>query len=291
MKPLAVVTGAGGLIGQYMVKTAYRWVPGWEIRGWSRANVDLTDFDAVDRLWSTLRPSAVVHCAALSRTKDCEHDPALARLVNVSVTEHLSKLAQNIPFLFLSSGEVFNGQKGWYTETDAATPINEYGRTKLCAEQSVLENPRHTVVRIVLTAGESTQKDRSFVEDMCRVARSGRECRLYTDEFRCPLPAGVIVRAIWELIQRERPGLYHLGGAERLSRWQIGELLLPWYPELKGCLVKGSARDHVGAPRPADLSLRCEAIENLLSFRLPGLSEWLRERASRGTDLWDYFAP
>jgi dTDP-4-dehydrorhamnose reductase len=256
----------------------------------ARADVDLTNFEAVARLWSTLKPSAVIHCAALSRTKDCERDPALARLVNVSVTEYLSKLAQNIPFLFLSSGEVFNGQKGWYKETDDATPINEYGRTKLCAEQSVLANPRHTVVRIVLTAGESSQKDRSFVEDMCRVARSGREVRLYTDEFRCPLPAGVIARAIWELIQRERPGLYHLGGAERLSRWHIGELLLPWYPELKGCLVKGSTRDHVGAPRPADLSLRCEAIENLLSFRLPGLSEWLRERASRGRDLWDYLA-
>ena len=42
------------------------------------------------------------------------------------------------------------------------------------------------------------------------------------------------------------------GGNERLSRWEIGETLLPWCPELKGHLMKGSARNHVGSPRPAD---------------------------------------
>ena len=79
----------------------------------------------------------------------------------------------------------------------------------------------------------------------------------------CPLPAGVIARVIWELVDREQPGLYHLGGSERLSRWEIGEALLSWYPELKGRLVKGFAKNHVGSFRPADLSLRCDKIQNL----------------------------
>ena len=114
---------------------------------------------------------------------------------------------------------------------------------------------------------------------------------LYADEFRCPLPAGVIARAIWELVDRKQPGLYHLGGSERLSRWEIGETLLPWYPELKGRLMKGSARNHVGSLRPADLSLRCDKIQRLLSFRIPGFREWLAGRSRRGADLWDYIGP
>ena len=56
---------------------------------------------------------------------------------------------------------------------------------------------------------------------------------LYADEFRCPLPAGVIARVTWALVDHTQPGLYHLGGSERLSRWEIGETLLPWYPELR----------------------------------------------------------
>jgi dTDP-4-dehydrorhamnose reductase len=230
----------------------------------------------------------VIHCAALSRTKDCEVNPEAARRINVEATAHLVKLSRDIPFIFLSSGEVFDGKTGWYGETDEPNPINVYGHTKLEAEQAVLENPGHSVVRIVLTAGTSETGDRSFVEDMCRTAKAGKDVTLYADEFRCPVPAGVIARVIWELVDRKQPGLYHLGGSERLSRWEIGETLLPWCPELKGYLKKGSARNHVGSPRPADLSLRYDKIQSLLSFRIPGFREWLAGRSRRGSDLWDY---
>ena len=288
MAPRAIITGAAGLIGQYLVKTAPRWAPVWDIQGLTRADLDLTDRANVERTWQSIKPNAVIHCAALSRTKACEQDPEQARRINAEITAHLAQLSQAIPFIFLSSGEVFDGSTGWYGETDEPNPINVYGQTKLEAEQAVLQNPRHTVVRIVLTAGTSETGDRSFVEDMYRTAKAGKDVTLYADEFRCPLPAGVIARVIWELVDREQPGLYHLGGSDRLSRWEIGETLLPWCPELKGHLMKGSARNHVGSPRPADLSLRCDKIQSLLSFRIPGFREWLAGRSRRDADLWDY---
>ena len=288
MAPRAVITGAAGLIGQYLVKTASRWAPAWDVQGLSRAELELTETSKVDARILALKPDLLIHCAALSRTKACEQDPAQARRDNVVVTVHLAQLCQNIPFIFLSSGEVFDGKTGWYSETDEPNPTNVYGQTKLEAERMVLQNPRHTVVRIVLTSGTSQHGDRSFVEGMCRTAKAGKDVTLYADEFRCPLPAGVIARACWELADRKQPGLYHLAGSERLSRWDIGKALLPWYPELEGRLVKGSARNHVGSPRPADLSLRCDKIQQLLSFRIPGFREWLTGRSSLGSDLWDY---
>ena len=288
MAPRAVITGAAGLIGQYLVKTASRWAPGWDAYGLSRAELELTDTSKVDARIRALKPDLLIHCAALSRTNACEQDPDQARRDNVEVTAHLAQLCQDIPFIFLSSGEVFDGKTGWYSETDEPNPINVYGQTKLEAEQMVLQNPRHTVIRIVLTSGASQNGDRSFVEDMCRAAKASKDVTLYADEFRCPLPASVIARACWELADRRQSGLYHLGGSERLSRWDIGEALLPRYPELEGRLVKGSARNHIGSPRPADLSLRCDKIQRLLSYRIPGFREWLTGRARRGTDLWDY---
>ncbi|OQW30490.1 MAG: NAD(P)-dependent oxidoreductase [Nitrospira sp. SG-bin1] len=288
MKPRVIITGSTGLIGRYFVTSASRWAFGCEVHPLGRVEVDLTDPAAVEQIWHHLKPSAVIHCAALSRTKECEDNQQLARRLNVDVTAHLAKLSGDIPFIFLSSGEVFDGKAGWYRETDEPHPINFYGKTKLEAEQLVLQNPRHTVVRIVLTAGTSQLGDRSFVEDMCRTARSGKNMTLFADEYRCPLPAGAIARAIWELANAKASGLYHLGGRERLSRWEIGQALLPWYPELQDHLIKGWARDHTGAPRPADLSLSCEKIQALLSFPLPGLRSWLKDRAHRGVDLWDY---
>jgi dTDP-4-dehydrorhamnose reductase len=288
MANCAIITGAVGLIGQYFLKTAVRWAPEWEVHGLTRDDVDLTDQHAVERMWRSLKPDAVIHCAALSRTKDCEQDPQLARRINVEATAHLARLSKDIPFIFLSSGEVFDGRRGWYREEDEALPINIYGKTKLEAEQRVLENPAHTAVRIVLTAGSSHHGDRSFVEDMCRSVKNGKQVTLYGDEIRCPLPAGAIARSVWELLDKGASGLYHLGGRERLSRWEIGQALLRWYPELQGHLVEGSVGGHTGAPRPADLSLNCEKLRALLSFPIPGFRSWLKNRKRQDVDVWDY---
>jgi dTDP-4-dehydrorhamnose reductase len=284
----AIITGAAGLVGQYLLKSAPRWAPDWAVQGLTRDQLDLTDRSAVASAFRQQHPDLIIHCAALSRTKDCEADPAAATRVNVDATRTLVDLAADTRLIFVSTGEVFDGSAGWYDESAEPNPINVYGRTKLAAERVVLQHPAHAVVRIVLTAGTSISGDRSFVEDMVRTARAGQDVNVYADEFRCPLPAGVIARALWEFAGQDKPGLYHLGGSERLSRWEIGEALLPWYPELRGRLVKTSARSHRGAPRPVDLSLVCGKMQQLLSFPIPGLRSWLDGRRERAEDLWDY---
>lgn len=288
MAPLALITGAAGLIGQYLLKTAPRWAPRWEVRGLTRQDVDLTDAGAVRRFWRDRHPQTVIHCAAQSRTGPCQEDPALARRINVEATARLAELSADIPFLFFSSDQVFDGSKGWYVETDPVSPLNVYGETKAEAERLVLQNPRHSVIRVALNAGTSLTGDRSFVEDMRNSVKDGTSLTLFTDEFRCPLPAGTTARALWELIGQDRPGLYHLGGADRLSRWEIGQALTPWYPELVGLIRPGSVGDYVGAPRPPDLSMNCDKLQRLLSFPLSDFRAWLGGRTTTGTDLWDY---
>jgi len=288
MAPLVLITGAAGLIGRYLLKTAPRWAPQWEVRGLTRQDVDLTDAGALRRLWRDLHPQVVIHCAAQSRTGPCQQNPTLARQINVEATSLLAELAAGIPFLFFSSDQVFDGAKGWYVETDPVNPLNVYGETKAEAERLVLQNPRHSVIRVGLNAGMSPTGDRSFVEDMRNSVKDGRLLTLFTDEFRCPLPAGMTARAVWELIGQDRPGLYHLGGAERLSRWEIGQALASWYSELTEHIHPGSMESYAGAPRPPDLSMNCAKLQGLLSFPLSGFRAWLAGRTTTGADLWDY---
>ena len=82
-------------------------------------------------------------------------------------------------------------------------------------------------------------------------------------------------RRVWELATRNRTGVFHGAGAERLSRWQIGQLLARRRPELRAKIEPGSARDFPGPPRAPDTSLNISRIQEILSAPLPGLSEWL----------------
>jgi len=276
--PTASITGAGGLIGNYLVQSAAAYAPGWRIIGLRRGDLDLTDFAAVRARFQRDRPQLVIHCAALSKSAVCEADPTRARKLNVEVTAVLCELAssRDCGMVFFSSDLVFDGRRGNYVETDAVNPLSIYGETKVAAEQIVLSNPLHVVIRTSLNAGVSPTGDRGFNEEMRRAWQAGQTLRLFTDEFRNPIPAEVTARAVWELIAKNRTGLYHMAGSERLSRWQIGQLLAARRPQLDPRIEPASLKEYRGAPRSPDTSLNCAKAQRLLSFRLPGLTEWLR---------------
>lgn len=279
-KPLVWITGAGGLIGNALVQTSARHAPRWQVRGLARPQLDLLDFDAVARMFRKEPPAAIIHCAALSKSPDCQTNPQLARKTNVEATALLAELAADIPFIFFSSDLVFDGRKGNYVETDPVGPLSIYAETKVEAEQVVLTNPRHTVIRTSLNGGTSPRGDSGFNEQLRRDWQAGRVPKFFTDEFRCPIPASATARATWELLDQAATGLLHVAGGERFSRLEIGQLLAARCPELKPKFLSASLKEYSGAPRAPDTSLNSAKAQALLSFPLPGLRQWLEAHPS-----------
>src|SRR5262249_48925407 len=143
-------------------------------------------------------PQLVIHCAAVSTLAAAEADRKLAWQLNVEITKLLAELAAGVQFVFFSTDLVFDGRKGNYVETDSLNPITFYSETKVAAEEIVLKNPRHLVVRTSINGGVSPTGDRGFNERIRREWQAGQRLKLFTDEFRCPIFAGETARAVWE---------------------------------------------------------------------------------------------
>lgn len=274
---LVWITGAGGLIGHQLVQLAPRCAPQFEVVGKTRAQLDLLDFAAVRRMFHEQKPVAIIHCAAMSKSPDCQANPSPARKVNVETTALLAELAAEIPFLFFSTDLVFDGQKGNYIETDAVNPLSVYAETKITAEQIVLANPKHTVIRTSLNGGTSPTGDRGFNEQIRRAWQAGETPGFFSDEFRSPIPAAATARATWELLVKKLTGLFHVAGAEKMSRAEIGAALAARWPQLHPKFRVGSLKDYRGAARAPDTSLNSAKAQAQLNFPLPGLTAWLRE--------------
>ena len=268
---IAWITGAGGLIGSWLARTAPTFAPEWTVVGLTRQQLDLTDPAAVQAQFRLQLPRLLIHCAALTRSPDCEANPARARKLNVEVTALLAELSQNIPLVFFSTDLVFDGKTGNYDEAAPVQPLSVYAETKAQAERIVLANPLHSVIRTSLNGGLSPTGDRGFDEQMLRAWRAGRTLKLFVDEFRCPIFAEATARATWELIARNQPGLYHVAGSQRLSRWEIGQIIAARRPDSNPRIEPASLKDYEGAPRSPDTSLNCAKAQALLSFPLPGL--------------------
>ena len=277
MNGVAWITGAGGLIGSYLARSAPKFAPEVTPRPITRHSLDLTDSTAVRREFQKQQPLLVIHCAALSKSADCQANPPLARKLNIEVTALLAELASDIPLIFFSTDLVFDGRTGSYDESARANPLSLYAETKVAAERIILANPKHTVVRTSLNGGVSPTGDRSFNEEIRNAWKAGRTLRLFVDEFRSPLAAPITARAVWELAARNQPGVYHLAGSERLSRYRIGQLLAARWPELDAKFEPASLKEYSGPPRCPDTSLNCSKVQRLLSFPLPAFTQWLQD--------------
>ncbi len=174
---LSWITGANGLIGNYLVQIASRFAPGWRVRALTRAQFDLLDFEAVRHEFQKDQPQLVIHCAAMSGIAQAQANPAFARRVNVKITELLAELTMEIQFIFFSTDLVFDGRKGNYIETDTVNPIHVYGETKAVAEQIVLRNPRHLVVRTSINGGISRGGKRGFNEQLRLAWKIGQKMK------------------------------------------------------------------------------------------------------------------
>jgi len=249
----------------------------WRVVGLMRARLDLSDFAALKSAFDQDRPSLVLHCAAISKPTECDAGPARAWRVNSELTGQLAQLAASIPFVFFSTDHIFDGRAGNYSEDAPRSPLSLYARTKVAAEDLVTAPPRHLIIRTSLNGGTSPTGDRGFNEPLRRAWSAGQVTRLFTDEFRSPIAASVTARAVWERVLRRATGTFHIAGAERLSRWQIGQLLAARWPQLAPRIEAAYIADHRGGPRPPDTSLDCRKAQALLSFPLPGLTAWLRE--------------
>jgi dTDP-4-dehydrorhamnose reductase len=272
---LAWITGANGLIGNHLVQTASRAAPRWRVRALTRADFDLFNFTDVRREFQKDRPQLVIHCTAISTVAEAQKNPVLARRVNVELTQMLAELGAEVQFVFFSTDVIFDGRRGNYSEMDMPNPLHIYGETKAAAEQIVLKNPKHLVVRTSINGGRSRAGNRGFNEQLRHSLQTAQGMTLFTDEFRSPIPAVETARAVWELAEKNCTGIYHVAGAEKLSRWQIGRLLLKRWPEITAEIKSGSAKDFAGPPRALDTSLNISKVQKVLSAPLPGLTEWL----------------
>ncbi|MDH7515340.1 MAG: SDR family oxidoreductase [Bacteroidota bacterium] len=174
------------------------------------------------------RIRAVIHCAAIASVEMCEREKELARAVNVEATRMLADWCadRGIDFIFISTDLVFDGTKGWYTEEDPVSPASWYAETKALAEEAArLHHPRSWIIRPSLCYGISRGSPGSFLSWTIGRLSRGETVDFYTNQYRTPVFAEDVAETARRILERRPPpGIYHAGGPERLTRYDIALL-------------------------------------------------------------------
>ena len=204
------------------------------------------------------KPSAVIDTAAMHNVDRCEEERDLAWQVNAGSTDSLARVAIDIGarYVFVSTDFVFDGRKGHYREQDVPRPVNYYGETKLAGEHATLAaSGDHLVARpSVIYGWDDTRLN--FATWVLSSAREGKPINVVTDWIGSPTFADSLAAGILQLLKVPDGGVYHLAGADGMSRYDFAVRLVNAFG-LDLAMVKPvrSADLHMKAPRPADSSL------------------------------------
>ena len=262
-----LITGASGFLGWNLCQQAQQ---KWQVYGTflthpvsmpqiNLIKVDLCDEQELKKLFVTVKPDAVIHTAAASQPNFCQTNPEESHHINVIASVNIAKLcaAAKIPCIFTSTDLVFDGTKPNYLETDPVSPICIYGEQKVIAEQSMLEAyPKTAICRMPLMFDLPSPVSNSFMQGMVSKLRSHEELNLFSDEFRTPASAQTAASGLLLAIDKKVNGIIHLGGIERISRYEFGLLLARVMGITDAKIKPGSQKDVVmPAPRSPDTSL------------------------------------
>ena len=229
-----------------------------KVHGVNIVLIDLTDFKASKKVFNGIGPDAVIHTAALTSPNYCQEHPDEAEKMNVDAAVNLAGLCadRNIPFVFTSTDLVFDGLNAPYREESPVCPVNIYGEQKVRAEEGILKKyPSAAVCRLPLMFGEPATVASGFFLSMINALKEGDELHLFVDEFRTPVSGRTAARGLLLAVEKDW-GLIHLGGKERISRFNFGLLMMDILNVSEARLVRCSQKDlKMSAPRAPDLSM------------------------------------
>jgi dTDP-4-dehydrorhamnose reductase len=279
----ALVIGASGQVGgallQVLIERGHTAVGTY--RQHARPNLvalDTANEADVEELLERLQPDWIFYPAGLSWVDLCERESERCFIENVRwpVSTAAAATRQRAGFVYYSSEYIFDGAAGPYDERAVPRPLNVYGRSKLAAEQALLDvNPLVVLVRTTVVYGPEFQQKNYIYQVLSKIGR-GETLQTPNDQVSTPTYNLDLATASVECAERRMTGVINLVGPDRLDRYSFALAACRMFGLDERLIVPRSTADlNQLAPRPLNAGLISTRAQHILCTRLRGVADGL----------------
>ena len=150
MKKKILVTGGDGIFSSVLKKKN----KSLNLIFKSKKECNILKIKSIENCVKKTKPNIIIHTAGLSRPMKI-HSNNISKSIDLNIigTANIVKICEkyNIKLIYFSTGYVYEGTKGNYTEQDAVKPFNNYALSKLGGECSVSMYKNSLILRITMT--------------------------------------------------------------------------------------------------------------------------------------------
>ena len=150
MKTKILVTGGDGRFSSILKKKNKK----LNLIFRNKKQFNILNISSINKEIKKINPKIILHCAGLSRPMNI-HEKQISKSIDLNIigTANLVKACEknNIKIIYFSTGYVYEGKKGNYSEHDPVKPFNKYAISKLGGECSVSMYQNSLILRITMT--------------------------------------------------------------------------------------------------------------------------------------------
>ncbi len=277
MEKRILITGGSGLLGQYLnvvtakgnnILTLYNTHVGI-CAEFKNEMADITNFESIKEIFQSFKPEVVIHSAAITNPIPFpgQHSKDVY-MVNVNATKNIAELCDRFGagLIYISTDLVYAGYRGSMLSEDAKLiPVSLYAETKLMGEIKIKETfKNYLILRTALLFGFGLNHSKCHFQNMNDDLKNGKPAKLFVDQFRTPISLKETAETIYKIslldIMSEN---INLGGVERVSRYELGEILCSVADYDKSLLQKISLDDILELPKVEDVSINTDKLQSL----------------------------
>jgi len=272
-----IITGGSGLLGQYLnieaakeneILTLHNKYIG-NCKEFKSVMADVLNFNLMKELFSSFKPDVVFHTAAVTNPIPLPgQNPKDVYNINVNATKNIADLCKQFDskLIYISTDLVYAGYRGSMLDESAKLiPVSLYAETKLMAEMKVKETlENYLILRSSLLYGFGLNHSRCHFHKMSEELKNDKPVKLFVDQFRTPISLQEAAGMITKIAQMDKANeTINLGGLERVSRYELGEILCSVAGYDKSLLEKISLNDIPELPKVEDVSLNTDKLQSL----------------------------
>lgn len=261
------IAGCGGMLGEavYQLWSSQCQVKASDIdvnEEWL-SHADVRDFESIAESVRSFRPHILINLAALTDLEYCEQNSDNAWLTNALGAENMGLLANelDVPYVYISTAGIFDGQQDVYTDFDAPQPLGYYAKSKAHGEAWVLRSVKRPVVlRAGWMMGGGPRKDKKFINKIFKQISAGKsELFVVSDKLGTPTYTVDFARGMQRVLESELWGLYNQVCGGSGSRLDVARAFVAELGLESRVRVTEVSSDHFKteyfAPRPASEKL------------------------------------